>query len=164
MAGKTLIEGPHQIGKEFALIFDETEEKEPENIFKFLNILSKKFIEEGIEPEKGHVLTFETQELIADCPENEQENEKGNLKAGKFDRAIPHADAEAPTFFHYRHEDGMAMDCTEEEIAMYNSPNLFPCSYVEELVQKKSPYVHAPLCVRKPQEFKDPYINFVLSN
>ncbi len=145
----------HQIGKQFALIFSkETEQNEVRShaVEQLLAKLQRLFIEKGIEPEKGMVLTPETREQIARLPEGEQELEKKNLERRKYDRQIP-----GSKYFCYRNEDCIPADDTEDWIAEMTpselrAQNMVSFTELDKILTEKPEKMHNPLGLSDPYQ------------
>lgn len=146
MQTKANLDSTHQIGKEFAIIFDRKVEKAALNgkldiVEACLSLLWNKLVEAGIFPEPGFILTPETMEKIEKMPEKSQGLEKDNLLTGRFDRAIP-----CPNncnFFHYR--DGLAVLVQDADFkALEGFPGIFQASEIVRLAKEEPEFAHNP--------------------
>jgi hypothetical protein len=154
MANKALLDSPHQIGKEFALIFDQDVEKaaiegNPKAVEDCLSLLWKNLYTQGIRPEPGFVLIPETMDRIKNAPEGSQLLEKGNILAGKFDRKIP-----CPkdcNFFYYRNERFDPL-CDDQTWAK-GIPDVFFASEIIEMARTQPNIAH------NPPQHPDPFLN-----
>ncbi len=155
MQTKTNLDSVHQIGKEFALIFDKKVEAAAleghrEVVERCLSILWKKLYDAGIRPEPGVVLTPQTMETVRTAPAGSQIQEKKNLKMGKFDRAIP-----CPkdcNFFYYRDEN-FAPICDNEIEGLRSIPGVYAASDIIELARQQPDFAH------NPTQSPDPFLN-----
>jgi hypothetical protein len=145
----------HQIGKEFAIIFDKQVEEaclkgNYEPVQNCLSLLWKQLNSAGIRPEPGFVLTPQTMKDIEKAPNDTQVKEKENLQTGKFDREI-----RCPgrlKFFHYRDENFAPMrDADIGDLRGY--PGVFATSDILKLAREQPDLAHNP--TRSP----DPFLN-----
>lgn len=145
----------HQIGKEVALLFDKKVEEEAleqnsKAIENCLSSLWNAFYYANIKPEPGYVLTAETIKEIQNAKPGDQCCEKDNLKAGKFDRALP-----CPyniNYFYYRNESFIPV-CDEEIEDLKGIPGIVAASDILDLVEDDPDYVHNPF--REPDPFRE---------
>jgi hypothetical protein len=152
---KRMLDGNHQVGKEFALHFAADAEQGEEGshaIGKLLSQIQKAFIEKGINPEKGLVLTAKTREQIEKLPQGEQPLEKRNLEQRKFDRQVP-----GSAYFYYRHDDFTAIDDSDENLvaemgsaAERKANKIMLFSEIDQILKKTPENAHNPLGVKDP--------------
>lgn len=158
MQTKSNLDSVHQIGKEFAIIFDQKEEAAAiqgnrHAIEDCLSTLWKRLYNAKIRPEAGVVLTPQTMEVVRAAPSGNQIKEKQNLEIGKFDRAIP-----CPkncTFFHYRDENFVPM--RDDEMGdLKGTPGVYAASDVLKLACEQPGIAHNP--TQAPDPFLDLHI------
>jgi hypothetical protein len=128
------LNGAHQIGKEFALIFsEEAENSEKLNhaIEKQLSKIQNAFIEQSIRPEKGMILTAETASAISKLPD--ESLERKNLISKKYDRNIS-----GSPYFNYRHEYGVVPDDAADGVTLIGNTDM------EKIVTQERQFVHNP--------------------
>ncbi|MCH9626267.1 MAG: hypothetical protein S4CHLAM123_14630 [Chlamydiales bacterium] len=153
---KTMLSGEHQVGKEFALIFSEAtelDEGRSHTIKRILTTLHEHFQHDGILPEKGMVLTFETCDAISRLPIGVQSLEKRNLTQRKFDCQIP-----GSQYFYYRNEDYTAISDDEEWATQMGAQErklqkIILFSEIDIVVER------TPQCSHNPLQFPDPYLD-----
>jgi hypothetical protein len=147
MQTKANLNSGHQIGKEFAIIFDQVEEATPLSIERCLTRLWNRLYNAGIRPEEGLILTTQTMEAIEAAPEGTMPSEKDNLARGKFDRAIP-----CPlncNFFHYRDESIVPMVDAGD---LGDLPGIYTGAQIRELASTRPHLAH------NPSEKPDPFL------
>lgn len=151
MQTKANLDSAHQIGKEFAIIFDQTAEAAALPVQRCLNRLWNRLYNAGIRPEQGLILTTQTMEAIEAAPEGTMTSEKENLARGKFDRAIPCP--QNCNFFHYRDENIVPMLDAGD---LADIPGIFTGAQVKQLALSNPELAHNP--AGKP----DPFLNIVI--
>lgn len=151
---KINLDSPHQIGKEFAIIFDEKVEKAAltgnREVEKCLSLLWNKLYSAGICTEQGYVLTPETRGLIQQMGEGTQVFEKQNLNSGKFDRVI--CSPKDNHYFHYRDENCVIVQ--DNQIRdLEGELGVYAASYLIALAENEPDFAHNP--TRSPDPFVD---------
>jgi len=159
MGSRDLLTSPrHQSGKQFAIIFDQSEENSllgQKKIILFLAELACDLQKAGIRPEQRHMLTHETEQVLE---MHGNQDDQSNIAMGKYDATIKWHEGEQFSFFNYRAEQPVLM--TSETYLMEDSGHDEYWRMVDGSTVKsmEACYKHNPL------KAHDPFYALVLHN
>jgi len=152
MANAGLMKREHQSGKQFAIIFDESEENSRQGrirIISFLAALAYDLIKAGIRPEQRHVLTPETEVDVALLGNAADRSNIGE----KYDARLKFHQHEEFSYFNYRAERPTLLTHADYQLMNDDDENFVDVSTIRGMDPR---FKHNPL------RADDPYYGLIL--